>query len=126
VNEAALLREIHGLRAQIQALHVHITADHARRSIRYGWLKVLVHDLEYNPRTQYSVHLVAVWFWVINLPLIIAIFVFLPGVWLQLGLFVTLLYSLWANFATDYGAMSAALAASQQPPLPEIPLEERK
>jgi len=37
--------------------------------------------------------------------------------------FVILMYSLYANLATDYGAMSAALAAQGKGPPPEIPLE---
>ena len=34
-----------------------------------------------------------------------------------------LIYSIYANLATDYGAMSAAEAAFEQPQPPPIPLE---
>ena len=43
--------------------------------------------------------------------------------WLKLGIFITLIYSIYANLATDYGAMSAAEAAFGQPQPPPIPLE---
>jgi hypothetical protein len=38
--------------------------------------------------------------------------------------FITLIYSIYANLATDYGGMSSAMAAKGSKPLPEIPLEE--
>jgi hypothetical protein len=123
VTQDALIREIQGLRTQIQALHVHVASTQARGSVRHGWLKPLVHDLEYNPKTQYKVHFYAAVYWLLNFPVILFIFFAYPEVWLQVGLLVTLVYSIYANLATDYGAMSSALAAMQQAPLPEIPLE---
>jgi hypothetical protein len=95
-----------------------------QRRVRHGWLKFALHDLEYNPKTQYKVHLVAAIYWVINVPVIAALYIALPDIWLQVGLFITLIYSIYSNFATDYGAMSAALAAMQEELLPEIPLEQ--
>jgi hypothetical protein len=47
----------------------------------------------------------------------------LPTLWLKLGIFITLIYSIYANLATDYGAMSAAEAAFGEPQPPPIPLE---
>ena len=47
----------------------------------------------------------------------------LHAAWLKLGIFITLLYSIYANLATDYGAMSAAEAAFGEPQPPPIPLE---
>jgi hypothetical protein len=41
----------------------------------------------------------------------------------RLGIFITLIYSIYANLATDYGAMSAAEAAFGEPQPPPIPLE---
>jgi hypothetical protein len=46
-----------------------------------------------------------------------------PTLWLKLGIFITLIYSIYANLATDYGAMSAAEAAFGEPQPPPIPLE---
>ncbi len=51
------------------------------------------------------------------------LFFFTPGLWLKLGIFITLVYSIYANLATDHGAMSAAEAAFGQPQPPPIPLE---
>lgn len=90
--------------------------------MRHGWMKHVVKDLETNPRTQYKVHLYGVIYWLINFPLVAALFFFTPTLWLKLGIFITLIYSIYANFATDYGAMSAAMAAFGQS-TPEIPLE---
>lgn len=92
---------------------------------RYAWLKFLVKDLETNPHTQYKVHLYGVVYWLINFPAVALLFFFAPGLWLKLGIFITLIYSIYANFATDYGAMSAAMAAysPEGSGLPQIPLE---
>lgn len=76
-----------------------------------------VHDLEYNPRVQFKWHLVMTITWFIAMCLFTVSWVATagfgsgftnPSLWL---LFFTLWVSLYANFATDYDAMSAALAA---------------
>jgi hypothetical protein len=90
---------------------------------RHRWLRVVIKDLETNPHSQYKVHLWGMWYWVINFPLVTALFFFAPGLWIRVGLLVTLIYSIYANFATDYGAMSAAMAAYGVAPLPVIPGE---
>jgi hypothetical protein len=50
-------------------------------------------------------------YWLINFPLICCLFFFTPTLWVKLGIFITLIYSIYSNLATDYGAMSAAEAA---------------
>lgn len=110
--------ELHRLRAEVAAMR----QAAARIRVRHGWLKFVVKDLETNPHTQYKVHLYGVIYWLINFPLVTALFFFEPKLWLKLGIFITLIYSIYANFATDYGSMSAAMAAFG-PPAPEIPLE---
>lgn len=114
-----LSSEIRALRAEIAALRRAVL--HPR--MRHGWLRFIVKDLETNPVTQYKVHLYGAIYWLINFPLVTWLFFFQPGLWLKLGIFITLVYSIYANFTTDYGSMSAALAAMREPPLPEIPLE---
>ena len=84
---------------------------------------MLFKDLPTNPRTQYKVHKWGAIYWLINCPLICCLFFFSPTLWLKLGIFITLIYSIYANLATDYGAMSAAEAAFGQPQPPPIPLE---
>ena len=88
--------------------HVHIPA------VRHGWLKFVVRDLETNPRSQYKVHKWGAAYWLANFPLITALYVFAPKLWLSLGIFITLIYSIYSNFATDYGGMSAAMAVSSE------------
>lgn len=108
---------------EIKALHAKLDRLERMSTSRHGWLKIFIHDLEYNPKTQFKVHFYAALYWLANFPVILFLFFVFPEVWLQVGLLVTLVYSIYANLATDYGAMSAALAAQQQTPLPEIPLE---
>jgi hypothetical protein len=90
---------------------------------RHGWLRFVVKDLETNPRTQYKVHLYGAVYWLVNFPLVTLLFFYEPALWLKLGIFITLVYSIYANFATDYGGMSAAMASFGSDPLPEIPGE---
>jgi hypothetical protein len=90
---------------------------------RHGWMKPLFKDLSTNPYTQYKVHMWGAIYWLINFPLICCLFFFTPTLWLKLGIFITLIYSIYANLATDYGAMSAAEAAFGAPQPPPIPLE---
>jgi hypothetical protein len=117
-GEQRLLEELRRVRTEVEILRaVHI------RSSRYGWLKPFIHDLETNPHTQYKVHRWGVIWWIVNFPLIAVFFFALPSEWLKWGVFITLQYSIYANFATDYGAMSAAMAAYDDKALPEIPLE---
>lgn len=92
--------------SQPAAVHIHYHAP-----MRHGWLRFVIKDLETNPRSQYKVHLWGMWYWLANFPLVTCLFFLAPGLWLQLGIFITLIYSIYANFATDYGAMSAAMAA---------------
>lgn len=112
--------------AELRKLRAEIAMFRAQRSasfLRHGWLKFAIKDLETNPKTQYKVHLYGAVYWIINFPLVTALFFFEPGLWLKWGIFITLIYSIYANFATDYGAMSAAMASFGQPPLPELPIQ---
>ena len=81
--------------------------------MRHAWLRHFIKDLETNPDTQLKVHLYASWYWLVNFPIIAVFFFIFPHIWVALGLLVNTFYSLYANFATDYGAVSAALAAKK-------------
>jgi hypothetical protein len=118
VDEDQVLAELRHLRAEVG----HLRRAQAASRNRHGWLKFIVKDLETNPHTQYRVHLYGVVYWLVNFPLVTCLFFFEPALWLKLGIFITLIYSIYANFATDYGSMSAAMAAYGDP-APEIPLE---
>lgn len=119
--EKQLLNEVRALRHQQNQIVSHLAC--LRPPIRHGWLKILFKDLGTNPHTQYKVHLYGAIYWLINFPLVTLLFFFAPALWLKLGIFITLVYSIYANLATDYGSMSAAEAAFGSSPLPEIPLE---
>jgi hypothetical protein len=111
---------------EIKKLRTELEAFRAQRNMvvmRHGWLKFVVKDLETNPKTQYKVHLYGAVYWLINFPLVAALFFLAPAIWLKWGIFITLVYSIYANFATDYGAMSAAMASFGVSPLPEIPVQ---
>lgn len=125
-NNHAVMNEIRSLRAwqerEMRSLHAKV--DSANRTpLRHGWLKHILRDLETNPETQYKVHLYAMYWWTLNFALVLILFVFGNGVWQRISVLYLVLVSLYANWATDYGAMSAALAAKGQTPLPELPLE---
>jgi hypothetical protein len=120
-TEQDVLIELQKVRAEVAALRV----QHARQlhPMPHGWLKHIIKDLETNPHTQYKVHLYGSVYWLINFPLVCALFFGLPTLWLKLGIFITLIYSIYANFATDYGGMSAAMASYGGTGLPELPVE---
>jgi hypothetical protein len=112
--------------AELRKLRAEMAAFRALRTptvMRHGWLKFAVKDLETNPKTQYKVHLYGAVYWLVNFPLVAALFFGEPTLWLKWGVFITLVYSIYANFATDYGAMSAAMASFGNPPLPELPVQ---
>lgn len=79
-------------------------------------LRAVIHDFEYNPQVQYRVHRYATWYWLVNFPIVAILFFGFPTLWIGIGLLLNTFYSLYSNFATDYGAMSAALAAQQVTP----------
>jgi hypothetical protein len=118
MNETQILiAEVRQLRAEVARLHA------VQAPVRmHRWMMLFMKDLSTNPYTQYKVHKWGAIYWLINFPLICALFFFTPGLWVKLGIFITLIYSIYSNLATDYGAMSAAEAAFGQPP-PPIPLE---
>ena len=70
-----------------------------------------VHRLEYDPKTQYRYHIFMTRYWVLNFPVIIVLFFCFPKVWVAIALFINTIYSLYANLATDFGAVPASYAA---------------
>lgn len=116
-REDMVLQEVRQLRAEIHHLRL------ATLQPRHGFVRLFIKDLETNPHAQYTVHKWGMWYWVVNFPAVTLLFFLDPSVWLKWGLYITLIYSIYANFATDYGAMSAAMAAYGGVPLPPIPAE---
>jgi hypothetical protein len=125
---ADLTAEIVLLRQEVVALRAESgRRRHTLRATRTtgvrGRTKVVITALESDPDVQYRVHRWGAIYWLINFPIFAYLFFFARGFWDTTGVFVILIYSLYANLATDYGAMSAALAAKGIKQPPEIPLE---
>lgn len=115
-HDDRILAELHRLEAEVRRIKFAALAP------RQGVFRLLVRDLETNPHAQYSVHKWGAWYWLLNFPAVTALFFFQPDIWLKWGLYITLIYSIYANFSTDYSGMSAAMAAYGDNPLPEIPM----
>ena len=89
-----------------------------RKRIRRNPLSLIWHVLrndvqkcEYDPGTQWKFHLWMTRYWVANFPVVIVLFFVFPHVWVAVALFINTLYSLYANLATDFGAVPASRAA---------------
>jgi hypothetical protein len=121
--DTGAMTETESLIAEVRQLRADVARLHGAVQIRHSWMKLLFKDLSTNPHTQYKVHMWGAIYWLINFPLICCLFFFAPALWVKLGIFITLIYSIYANLATDYGGMSAAEAAFGQQPPPPIPLE---
>jgi hypothetical protein len=72
-----------------------------------------IRKLEEDARTQARFHLSMAWFWLINVPIVTYLFVYQEHIWTKYGVFYILIASLYANFATDFGALSAAQASQK-------------
>jgi hypothetical protein len=121
--------ELAALRAELAAVRAELDAARRPRRLRVKRyapkrLRPVIVALETDPDTQYKVHRWGAIYWLINFPVIVWLFFFHQDLWVKVGIFITLIYSIYANLATDYGAMSSAMAAKGQQPPPEIPLEE--
>lgn len=127
-NQIEQFRQVVREEVRREAVALHAKVD--RLSVtprvvqRHAWVKHVLHDFEYNPRTQYKVHLVAMWVWTFSMITVVCLFTFANHFWQVVSVLYLVVISLYANWATDYGAMSAALAAMEQAPLPEVPLEQ--
>lgn len=74
-------------------------------------LQALKHKFEYDPAFQTKFHLRMTYFWLFNMIGVTTVFIAAPGVWAQISLLYLVLVSLYANAATDYGAVSASEAS---------------
>ena len=97
------------LLAELRAAREH----REQQPVRHGWLRHVIKGLEDDPGVQARIHKWATVYWLVNFPVIGVLYFVFPATWLALGLLVNTFYSLYANFATDYGALSAAQASQQ-------------
>jgi hypothetical protein len=118
-RDDGVLSEIHRLEAEVR----HLRAATLRP--RNGFLRLFIRDLETNPHSQYKIHRYGAYWWLLNMPAVAVLFFLAPGLWLKWGVFIILEYSIYSNMATDYGAMSASIAAygdrRSLPPIPGAP-----
>lgn len=80
--------------------------------MRHRWVRHVVRSFESDPAVQYRIHMIATYFWIANFIAAVSCFLFLPRVWDRFSVLYLVVVSLYANFATDYGAVSAAEAAA--------------
>ncbi|MEU6580654.1 hypothetical protein [Nocardia sp. NPDC046763] len=82
---------------------------------RHAWIVALlrkfVHDFEEDAATQIAIHKWFLRFWLINFIAVTLVFFLAQGIWLRLSVFYLVAISLYANFATDYDALSASQAS---------------
>jgi len=71
-------------------------------------IKLFVKNVDENPNIQLKIHTFGFWYWTINFPTITYMFFFQQGIWLKYGLFITLIYSIYANWTSDYTGMSSS------------------
>jgi hypothetical protein len=114
-RDELILSQIRRLEAEIRKLRL------ATLRPRNGFLRIAARDLETNPHMQFRVHRWGLYYWLLNMPAVAILFFFAQALWLKWGVFIILEYSIYANLATDYGAMSAAMAAFEDRFLPPIP-----
>ncbi len=93
---------------------------HSPLFIFWHILRNNIHQLAYDPQTQYRYHLAMARYWALNFPVIIALFFFLPHLWVAIALFINTIYSLYANLATDFGAVPASYAVNPRTPREEL------
>lgn len=72
-----------------------------------------VHKLEYDAHSQWRYHIIMTRYWALNFPVIVTLFFFMPKLWIAIALFINTMYSIYANLATDFGAVPAAYTAMQ-------------
>lgn len=75
------------------------------------WLAKAVHTFETDPIFQYRFHLIAMLFWICNFVAGTVVVICYPHLWLSIGVYYVFALSIYANYATDYDAVSASLAA---------------
>ena len=72
------------------------------------FFKHFISEIDEDARIQLRIHTVGFWYWTINFPIITYMFFFQGDMWLKYGLFITLIYSIYANWTSDYTGMSSS------------------
>jgi hypothetical protein len=80
----------------------------------YTVVGLFVRDIDTNPKVQNRIHTVGFYYWTLNYILLPILF-FHKNEWVQWGLFITLMYSNYANWTSDYTGMSASQGIARLP-----------
>ncbi len=72
------------------------------------FLKPFIKKVDEDPRIQLRIHTFGFWYWTLNFPIVTYLFFYRPNLWLKYGLFITLVYSIYANWTSDYTGMSSS------------------
>lgn len=98
---------------------------------RHQWVITVMSKLakdkerfERDAELQFRIHKTFTYVWIVNACVALFVFFAFPGLWASASVLYLVLVSLYANFATDYGAVSAALAATANTPAVEIDITE--
>ncbi len=78
---------------------------------RHAWARHVIHEFENNHRVQLRFHLVAMLFWIANFVAGTILMALDYRLWLQVGVYYVFCLSIYANWDTDYDAVSASQAA---------------
>lgn len=78
---------------------------------QHHWARTLLHNFEQNPATQVKFHWFMMMFWIANAIVGTVVAILFPGTWVAIGVLYVFLLSIYANWDTDYGAVSAAQAS---------------
>jgi hypothetical protein len=103
MSESELAAEVRALRKELARIRM--------RPRRHHVLGKIVKGFEEDPVVQARVHLYGCIYWLINFPIIAALFFGWPSEWIKVGLLVNTFYSLYANLATDYDGLSSSQAS---------------
>jgi hypothetical protein len=79
--------------------------------VNHNALKSCIRNFEENPATQVKFHWFMMMFWIVNAIVGTIIAILFTGTWVAIGVLYVFLLSIYANWDTDYGAVSAAQAS---------------
>lgn len=90
---------------------VHLARLEAHPAPHHRAIASFAHRFNTDPHFQYRLHLIATYMWIINAVVAMGVFLLAQGFWQRFSVLYLVLVSLYANFATDYGAVPASEAA---------------
>jgi hypothetical protein len=77
----------------------------------HHFLKHLIHKAEYDHLFQFRFHIWMMVFWMVNVLAGTAVLILWPAEWVKIGVYYVFVLSVYANWDTDYDAVSESQAA---------------